>query len=118
MFPKQQAQEGEWKQWKDDDHEKRGEEFEVEEVINSQLKAVKGKRGGHLEYLVKWKGYPNEEAMWEPVDNLEHAHRKVQVFHKKKPSTPCPMTMPAKFFQRYHNHTDPEVPKRLFGWED
>ncbi len=26
--------------------------------------------------------------------------------------------MPAKFFQQYHNHTEPIVPKKLFGWED
>jgi len=26
--------------------------------------------------------------------------------------------MPAKFFQRYHNHTDLIVLKKLFGWED
>ena len=33
IFPKQQMQEKEWKQQKEDDHEKRDEEFEVEEVI-------------------------------------------------------------------------------------
>src|SRR6266576_5583001 len=99
VFPKQQMQEKEWKQWKEDDHEKRDEEFEVEEVLDSRLRAKRGSRTGWLEYLVKWKGYPNEEVTWEVADNLEHVHRKVQAFHKKKPSAPRPTTMPAKFFQ-------------------
>ncbi len=38
VFPKQQKQEKEWKQRKEDDHTKRDEEFEVEEVIDSRLK--------------------------------------------------------------------------------
>ncbi len=118
VFPKQQKQEKEWKQRKEDDHTKRDEEFEVEEVIDSRLKTRRGSRTGRLEYLVKWKGYPNEEATWETADNLEHAHRKVQAFHKKKPSAPRPTSIPADFFQRYHNHTDPVIPKKLFGWED
>ena len=67
---------------------------------------------------MKWKVYPNEEATWETADNLKHVHRKVQAFHKKKLSTPRPTSMPTKFFQRYHNHTDVIVPKKLFGWED
>ncbi len=118
IFLKQQKQEKEWKQRKEDDHEKRDEEFEVEEVIDSHLKMRRGSRTSRLEYLVKWKGYPKEEATWEIADNLEHAHRKVQAFHKTKPSTPRPTTMPAKFFQWYHNHTDLTVLKKLFGLED
>jgi len=90
----------------------------VEEVIDSRVRAKKGSCTGRLEYLVKWKGYLNEEATWEPADNLAHAHQKVQAFHKKKPSAPRPTTMPAKFFQQYHNHTELNVPKKLFGWED
>ncbi len=87
-------------------------------MIDSQMRAKRGSQTGQLEYLVKWKGYLNEEATWELADNLEHTHRKVQAFHKKKPSVPCPTTMPAKFFQRYHNHMEPMISKKLFRWED
>src|SRR6266550_3885116 len=38
IFPKQCMQEKEWKQQKEDDHKKRGEEFEVEEIIDSRLR--------------------------------------------------------------------------------
>ena len=72
------------------------------EKENKIVKRKKNKNGRY-KYLVKWKGYPNEEATWEIADNLEHAHRKVQAFHKKKPSAPRPTTMPTKFFQQYHN---------------
>ncbi len=41
-FPKQQKQEKEWKQRKEDDHEKRNKEFEVEEVIDSCLRTKRG----------------------------------------------------------------------------
>lgn len=37
------------------------DEYEVEKIM-----AVRVKK----EYLVKWKGYPEEESTWEPVENL------------------------------------------------
>jgi len=39
-------QEKEWKQQKEDDHKKRGEEFEVEEIIDSRLRTKRGSRTG------------------------------------------------------------------------
>lgn len=42
-------------------------EYEVEKIIRGRYK------GNRLEYLVKWKGYPNSRNTWEPVSNLNKA---------------------------------------------
>jgi hypothetical protein len=41
------------------------EEFEVEEIVNSQ------KHQGKVQYLIHWKGYPTEENSWEPASNIK-----------------------------------------------
>ena len=40
------------------------EEFEVERIIGER------KRYNHVEYLIKWKGYPDSDNTWEPLENL------------------------------------------------
>lgn len=54
------------------------DEFEVEAIMDCR------RRGGHIQYLVKWKGYPPEDNSWEPSSNI-HAPRLIQTFHKKYP---------------------------------
>jgi Chromo (CHRromatin Organisation MOdifier) domain len=50
------------------------EEYEVEAIKD------KRKRGRKIEYLVKWKDYPDDESSWEPKEHLLHSQRKVQEF--------------------------------------
>ena len=54
----------------DDQHE----EYEVEWIINKQLHYRK------LQYLVKWKGYPDYENTWELLLNLFNASDIIQEY--------------------------------------
>jgi hypothetical protein len=42
-------------------------EYEIERIIRGRY------RNDRLEYLVKWKGYPNSRNTWEPLANLNKA---------------------------------------------
>lgn len=90
------------------------EEYHVERLDDSRL------RRGKLQYLVKWKGYPESEKTWEPEENVKNSPLLVEEFHKKHPFAPrriSAITFSRLPFQRYENLTDP--PKRvLFNWED
>ena len=55
-------------------------EYEVEEILNSQLK------WGKLEYLVKWSGYMDNYNTWEPESNLDNSKEAINDFHKSNPS--------------------------------
>merc|ERR1712126_654122 len=41
------------------------EEYSVEKILDKRTK------GGKVEYLIKWEGYPDSENTWEPQDNLD-----------------------------------------------
>lgn len=43
------------------------EEFEVEAILDTRL--FRGRR----QYLLKWKGYPDHDASWEPEAMVTHA---------------------------------------------
>jgi len=50
------------------------EEYEVEKVLDHRV------RYGKDEYLIKWKGYANHDATWEPVEHLQNAQEAIQDF--------------------------------------
>ena len=56
------------------------EEYEIEEILQSR----KFGRGCKVQYLVKWKGYPDSENQWVDWDDL-HAEEALADFKKKNP---------------------------------
>jgi len=52
-------------------------EFEVEEILAQKTKA------GKIWYKVRWKGYPRDEASWEPAKNLKNATKILQAYHRR-----------------------------------
>ena len=57
-------------------------EWEVEAVLASRF--IRNR----LQYLVKWKNWPDSENSWENEDNLENSPELVVGFHKSHPGAP------------------------------
>ena len=55
--------------------------WEVEEVLDKRVRSVRGRRV--TDYLVLWKGYPLEEATWEPASNLRAAQWSVDQYERR-----------------------------------
>ena len=50
------------------------EEFEVEQILGER------KRRGRTEYLVKWKGWPDESNTWEPTHHLKNSQAAIREY--------------------------------------
>ena len=65
-------------------------EYKLEAIWDSAVYAKKSK-SGHLlglYYLVSWKGYPEEENIWEPALAVWHLRKLISLFHKDHPDKP------------------------------
>ena len=66
-------------------------EYEVERILQSEIRRTRRKEKGKyknyrtLFYLVKWKGYPEDECTWEPGAHLGSAEEEVEKFHQNNP---------------------------------
>ena len=63
---------------KDDDSDDEEEEnYEVERIL--EKKGV----GKKLRYLVKWKGWPEEDNTWEPLENLDCRDKLLDFYNRR-----------------------------------
>ena len=46
---------------------------------------------GSLQYLIKWKGYPDSENEWIVRTSLPHAQEAIADFHRRHPNAPRPL---------------------------
>jgi hypothetical protein len=61
-------------------HEDDGEpEWLVERILDKRLF-----RNRQVQYLVKWKGYPMEEASWEPEAHVERSQELLREFEDRR----------------------------------
>jgi hypothetical protein len=58
------------------------EQYQVERILDSRYRA------GHLEYLIKWDGYPREESTWEREEDSDISRSFVTAFYKAHPNAP------------------------------
>src|SRR5258708_24979814 len=56
------------------------EEYKVEKIINHRCSG----RSRTLQYLIKWKGYPEADNTWEPADQV-HALEFIKAYHRQHP---------------------------------
>jgi len=59
------------------------EHFEVDDILNFR------RTRNRLEYLIKWKGYPDSDNSWKPCSYVA-ARGLVKEFHRRHPTKPTP----------------------------
>ena len=73
------------------------EEYEVEEVLDSRRRRRK------LQYLVKWKGYPDSDNQWVNQDDMS-ADLAIQDFQKRTPNRETHLKAVRSFESHQHTH--------------
>ena len=58
--------------------------YELEAILQSRF--TRNKKD--IQYLVKWKGYPDSENSWLPASSMKSAQDLVKDFHKHYPHSP------------------------------
>ena len=59
-----------------------GEEYEVDEILNKRVAKGSGSAKSRTEYLVSWKGFPRDDATWEPMSNLEGSAELISAYER------------------------------------
>lgn len=65
--------------------------YEIGKILDSKMSRRR------LRYLVRWKGYPYEEAPWVPANDVT-AKRLLRQFHRKHPLKPQPVANISAFY--------------------
>lgn len=60
------------------------EEYEVEAILGHRMQRRRN-RASQREFLIKWKGYPNYDATWEPEQNLTNARDVLDGYKQMQP---------------------------------
>jgi hypothetical protein len=76
----------------EDDH------YEVKTILQSCL--TPNKKG--VQYLIKWKGYPDAENSWVPSSGMKQATTLVNHFHSRNPRAPQPTCLRLLTVQQPH----------------
>ena len=73
--------------------------YKVEAIWDSVVYASKSESGwlADLYYLVMWKGYPEEENIWESSSTIQHLKKLINFFHKNHPEKPTATSLPIDF---------------------
>ncbi|EPQ25832.1 uncharacterized protein PFL1_06507 [Pseudozyma flocculosa PF-1] len=71
----------------EDDDDEEAEEYEIEAIREHREDTS---NPGYLEYLIKWKGYPERDNTWEPEENAKNSQAIIDAYWKKKPAKSQP----------------------------
>ena len=74
------------------------EHYKVETILQSCLSPNRRS----IQYLVKWKGYPDSENSWLSATAMKHAQELVHAFHASHPHAARPTSLKALQAQQEH----------------
>jgi hypothetical protein len=69
-------------------------------------------------YQVHWKGYPNEEDEWFPIEELEHAKDLIDQYHREHPEAEQYRRINFRKPKFWYQPSKEYPKKLLFDWND